>query len=84
MTDPSFLLQSPAAKDLMELARDLQALVDIRTAALEQPLRPDVDLSSALGAKPEPAPGHRAGQGSESILPYLTQSLAAKPLDGRA
>ncbi|MDB5941917.1 MAG: hypothetical protein JWQ13_1483 [Ramlibacter sp.] len=83
MTDPSFLLQSPAAKDLMELARDLQALVDIRSAALEQPLRPDVDLS-AFDAEPEPAPGHRGGRGSESILPYLAQTLAAKPLDGRA
>ena len=48
MTDPSFLLQRSAhAKDLMELARDLQALVDHRTAAMEQPLSgPDIDLSA--------------------------------------
>ena len=38
MTDPSFLLQSSAAKDLMELARELQAMVDVRASALEQPL----------------------------------------------
>lgn len=47
MTDPSFLLQSSAAKDLIELARDLQALVDIRTAAMEQPLSGiDIDFAS--------------------------------------
>lgn len=47
MTDPSFLLQSSAAKDLMELARDLQALVDHRSAAMEQPVSgPDIDLSA--------------------------------------
>ena len=47
MSDPSFLLQSSAAKDLMELARDLQAMVDIRASALEQPLTsPDFDISS--------------------------------------
>lgn len=38
MTDPSFLLNSSAAKDLVELARDLQALVDSRTAAQADPL----------------------------------------------
>lgn len=47
MTDPSFLLQRSAAKDLIELARDLQALVDIRTAAMAQPLSGiDIDFSS--------------------------------------
>lgn len=46
MTDPSFLLKRAAARDLMELARDLQALVDIRSAAMAQPLSgPDIDLS---------------------------------------
>jgi hypothetical protein len=54
MTDPSFLLTSSAAKDLIELARDLQALVDIRTAALEQPLSgADIDFSTF---ETEPAP----------------------------
>ena len=38
MTDPSFLLENRSAKDLMELARSLQALVDGRATALEQPL----------------------------------------------
>ena len=58
MTDPSFLLQRSAhAKDLMELARDLQALVDLRKAAMEHPLSgPDIDLSAfdaAEAAAPE-------------------------------
>ncbi|MFC5495914.1 hypothetical protein ACFPOE_00065 [Caenimonas terrae] len=53
MSDPSFLLQSSAAKDLMELARDLQALVDFRAGALEQPLTGlDFDIS---GFDAEPA-----------------------------
>lgn len=47
MTDPSFLLQSHSAKDLMELARSLQALVDGRATALEQPLTGlDFDISA--------------------------------------
>lgn len=55
MNEPSFLLQSKAAKDLVDLARDLQALVDIRTAAMAQPLSGfglDYDLSDF-----EPEPG---------------------------
>lgn len=57
MTDPSFLLQRSAhAKDLMELARDLQALVDNRTAAMERPLSgPDIDLSAFDAAEAAPA-----------------------------
>lgn len=47
MTDPSFLLQNQSAKDLMELARSLQALVDGRATALEQPLTGfDFDISA--------------------------------------
>ena len=48
MTDPSFLLQrSGYAKDLMQMARDLQALVDHRKAAMDQPLSGlDFDISS--------------------------------------
>ena len=58
MTDPSFLLQSSAAKDLMELARDLQAMVDIRATALEQPLNtPDFDISS-FDNEPESSKSH--------------------------
>lgn len=59
MTDPSFLLQSSAyAKDLMQMARDLQALVDIRASAMEQPLSGiDLDISS-FDVDTEPA--HRA------------------------
>lgn len=50
MNDPSFLLQRSVAKDLIELARDLQALVDIRRAAMEHPLSgPDIDLSAFDG-----------------------------------
>lgn len=53
MTDPSFLLQSSAAKDLVELARDLQALLDIRTAAMQQPLSGiDIDFSSFAAGNP--------------------------------
>ena len=53
--DPSFLLHPSDAKDLVECARDLQALVDLRTAALDQPLSgPDFDLSD-FGAEVEPA-----------------------------
>lgn len=47
MTDPSFLLQRAAAKDLIELARDLQALVDIRTAAMAHPLSDGADIDLA-------------------------------------
>lgn len=55
MSDPSFLLQSSASKDLMELARDLQALVDVRALALEQPLSaPDFDISGFGEAEPLP------------------------------
>ena len=52
MTDPSFLLQNQASKDLMELARSLQALVDGRATALEQPLSGfDFDIA-AYDAEP--------------------------------
>ena len=54
MNDPSFLLTSTAAKDLVDLARDLQALVDLRSAAMERPLSSlDFDLS-AFSAEPAP------------------------------
>ena len=53
MSDPSFLLQSSAAKDLMELARDLQAMCDIRASALAQPLTsPDFDISALDSEEP--------------------------------
>lgn len=59
MTDPSFLLPRAAAKDLMELARDLQAMVDFRASALEHPLtNPDFDITD-FGPDEQPAP--RAG-----------------------
>ena len=46
MQDPSFILQGTAAQNLKELARDLQALVDTRSAAIEQPISvPDIDFS---------------------------------------
>ena len=47
MQDPSFILQGTAARNLKEFARDLQALVDTRNAAIEQPLSvPDIDFSA--------------------------------------
>lgn len=55
MSDPSFLLQPSEAKDLVQYAHDLQALVDLRTANLDQPLSgPDFELSD-FGAEVEPA-----------------------------
>ena len=46
MSDPSFLLQPDASKDMAQYARDLQALVELRSAALDHPLSgPDFDLS---------------------------------------
>ena len=57
MSDPSFLLQTPASKDLVELARDLQALVDGRASALEQPLSGlDFDISGFGEPLPLPLP----------------------------
>lgn len=38
MSDPSFILQGSAAADLRTYARDLQALLDSRTAGIEQPV----------------------------------------------
>jgi hypothetical protein len=92
MEDPSFILRGSAARDLGELARDLQALLDARAAALVRPVSaPDIDLMTPAPAHQErsalalddgakPPPGQRAGAGSASILPYLAQSLASKPL----
>lgn len=45
MVDPSFILKGAAARNLTELARELQALVDTRTAAMEHPLSvSDIEL----------------------------------------
>ena len=38
MSDPSFILQGTAARDLRTMARDLQALLDRRIAGIEQPV----------------------------------------------
>lgn len=38
MSDPSFILKGSAAGDLRTFARDLQALLDSRTAGIEQPV----------------------------------------------
>lgn len=79
--DPSFILRSEAAKDLVGLARDLQELVNARASAAAQPLSlPEADV---FGEDAAPPPGHRAGAGSASILPYLKQSLVSNSLDGR-
>lgn len=43
MSDPSFILQGAAAKDMRDMARGLQALVDERSAAAAQPVI-DIDF----------------------------------------
>ena len=60
MSDPSFLLQPDAAKDMAQYALDLQALIDLRSAALDQPLSgPDFDLSGFdEAADPTPDVSH--------------------------
>ena len=60
MSDPSFLLQPSAAKNMAQYARDLQALVDLRTAALAQPLSgSDIDFSGfAEEVDPSPDVSH--------------------------
>lgn len=40
------------------------------------PTRPDNDDADGL-----PPPGSRWGQGAQSVLPYLTKTLRAKPLE---
>jgi hypothetical protein len=92
MEDPSFILNGSGARDLRELARDLQALLDSRTAAIEHPVSvPDILLPLGLTTEADrdelltlrhddqAPPGHRVGTGTTSILPYLVKTLAAKP-----
>lgn len=82
MNDPSFILNGSGARDLRELARDLQALVDTRTAAMADPItRPDSSLP--LDEQDHAPAGHRVGTGTTSILPYLVKSLASKPAGPR-
>lgn len=95
MEDPSFILKGPAARDMRELARGLQALVDTRSAAIAQPITVadiSLPLSDALelaaeskltAEDPPPSPGHRGGTGSTSIIPFLAKSLAAKQANHR-
>jgi len=81
MPDPSFIRSSAAAKDLFDYAREMQAIVDCRAAASEQPLTvAGADLGIEVSVAP---PGHRAGVGSASILPFLNQSLRSRPTEGR-
>ncbi len=81
LSDPSFILKPAAAKDLIEFARDMQAIVDGRAAAIDQPLSVS---RSELGLEEDVAPaGQRAGVGSASILPYLQQSIASRPKEVR-
>ncbi|MCY7318094.1 MAG: hypothetical protein LH617_05105 [Ramlibacter sp.] len=53
MSDPSFILQGNAASDLRAMARDLQALLDSRTAGIERP----VLLTDSAGELLEPDAG---------------------------
>jgi hypothetical protein len=61
MTDPSFLLTSSAAKDLTQLARDLQAMVDLRTANQAEPLS-GVDFEFDLAVPETRSPAHTRAQ----------------------
>ena len=60
MSDPSFLLQPSVAKNMAQYARDLQAMVDLRSAALAHPLSgSDIDFSGfAEEVDPSPDVSH--------------------------
>ncbi len=81
--DPSFILKHADARDLVGYARALQKIVETRSVAAQQPTT--VAESDFLDDDDDanPPPGQRAGEGSASILPYLKQSLASRPRDGR-
>ena len=53
MSDPSFILQGTDATRLRDMARDLQALLDSREAAMEQPVSTFGDLEELEFALPE-------------------------------
>lgn len=53
MSDPSFILQGTDASRLRDMARDLQALVDSRDAAMEQPVSSFGELQEPAFALPE-------------------------------
>lgn len=53
MSDPSFILQGTDASRLHDMARDLQALLDSREAAMEQPVSTFGDLEESEFALPE-------------------------------
>ncbi len=58
MSDPSFILKSSAASDLRTYARDLQALLDSRTAGIEQPVLLTDSAGEVLESEPEAVPTH--------------------------
>lgn len=53
MSDPSFILQGTDATRLRDMARELQALLDTRDAAIEQPVSTFGDLEELEFALPE-------------------------------
>lgn len=55
MSDPSFILQGTDATRLRDMARELQALLDTRDAAMEQPVSTFGDLEELEFALPERA-----------------------------
>lgn len=59
MSDPSFILQGTDATRLRDMARELQALLDTRDAAMEQPVSTFGDLEELEFALPEGAIAQR-------------------------
>jgi hypothetical protein len=55
MSDPSFILQGTDATRLRDMARELQALLDTRDAAMQQPVSTFGDLEELEFTLPESA-----------------------------
>jgi hypothetical protein len=55
MSDPSFILQGTDATRLHDMARELQALLDTRDAAMQQPVSTFGDLEELEFTLPESA-----------------------------
>jgi hypothetical protein len=53
MSDPSFILQGTDATRLHDMARELQALLDTRDAAMQQPVSTFGDLEELEVTLPE-------------------------------
>lgn len=59
MSDPSFILQGSDASRLRDMAQDLQALLDARDAAIEQPVSTFGELEGLEFSLPEGADTQR-------------------------